>query len=131
MSRLRSYIITGVILAGGSGVGLYQLITKTLPYLKERWAFFFLFFIFLCGFTLPVFALMNRYFFTNKSIVPQTIIREAIGFGILIDVLVWFRMGHVLNTAILFLCVGGFVTAEVLIRARETVEFREGLDKKD
>lgn len=131
MNRIRSYVLLGIILAGTGGFGLFLLITRTLPFLRERWAFFFLVFIFLCGLGLPFFALLNRYFFTAKRIIPKTVLREAIGLSIMVDILLWFRMGRVLNNAIMFLCVGGFVAAEVLIRARETIEYREGYDKSN
>ena len=44
------------------------------------------------------------------------------------DLLLWFQIGRVLTPAIIMICVGGFAVAEILWRARETVEFRSGID---
>lgn len=128
MKNVLTYFILGIILAVPAGAGLYYLVMNTQPYLKERWLFFLALFIFVCGLLLPFFALLNRFFFTAKRIIPQTVVREAIGGGLITDLLLWFRIGRVLTPTIIMICVGGFVLLEILWRARETVEFRSGID---
>ena len=128
MKNVFAFFVLGLLLAVPSGAGLYYLVMNTQPYLRERWLFFLALFLFVCGLLLPFFALMNRYFFTAKRINPPTVVREALGCAIITDLLVWFRIGRVLTPAIIMICVGGFVLAEILWRARETVEFRSGID---
>ena len=128
MKNAFTYLILGVILAVPGGAGMYYLVMNTQPYLRERWLFFIAFFLFVCGLLLPVFALLNRFFFTAKRINPPTVVREAIGCALIADLLLWFQIGRVLTPAIIMICVGGFVVAEILWRARETVEFRSGID---
>ena len=128
MRNVFAYFILGLLLAVPAGAGLYYLVMFTQPYLKERWLFFIALFLFVCGLLLPFFALMNRFFFTARQINPPTVVREAIGSAIIADLLLWFRIGRVLTPTIIMICVGGFVLAEILWRARETVEFRSGID---
>ena len=131
MKKVVTYFLLGVLFAAPGGYGLYRLIIETKPYLKERWLFFVCLFFLICGIMLPFFALLNRYFFTRKRIEPQTVVREACGVAVLCSVLLWFRMGRVLSTPIIFILVGGAVVLEIFLRARETVSFRTGLDEED
>lgn len=128
MKNALTYFLLGLLLAVPSGFGLYYLVMETQPYLKERWLFFIALFLFVCGLTLPIYALLNRFFFTAKRINPPTVIREAVGSALIAELLLWFRIGRVLTPAIILICVGGFVLAEILWRARETIEFRSGID---
>ncbi len=128
MKNVLTYFILGLLLAVPAGAGLYYLVMNTQPYLKERWLFFVALFLFVCGLLLPFYALLNRFFFTAKRINPPAVVREAIGSAIITDLLLWFRIGRVLTPTIIMICVGGFVLAEILWRARETVEFRSGID---
>lgn len=128
MKNAFTYFILGILLAVPSGLGLYYLVMNTQPYLKERWLFFLALFLFVTGVLLPFFALLNRYFFTAKRINPPTVVREAVGGALITDLLLWFQIGRVLTPAIIMICVGGFALAEILWRARETVEFRSGID---
>ncbi len=104
---------------------------NTLPYLRERWIFFFLLILFVTGVTLPIYASLNKYFFTIHRIVPRTVVREAIVSAILCALLLWFQIGRVLNSAIIFMCVGGFILIELLMRTRDSVQFRPGFDDAD
>ena len=128
MKNVFSYFLLGILLALPSGAGLYYLVMYTQPYLRERWLFFLALFIFVAGVLLPFYALMNRYFFTARRINPPTVIREAIGTAMITDLLLWFKIGRVLTSTIIMICVGGFVLAELLWRGREAVEFRSGID---
>ena len=128
MGKIGPYFILGILFVGPSGYGLYRLFTETEPYLLQRWLMYLFLFFFVCGLMLPFFALLNRYFFTSKRLNSKAVLRESIGCGILVDLLIWFRIGRVLSSAIVFICVGGFLVVEILIRARETVEFRSELD---
>ena len=128
MKNVFTYFLLGILLALPSGAGLYYLIMYTQPYLKERWLLFLALFVFVCGVLLPFYALMNRYFFTAKRINPPTVVREAIGTAMIVDLLLWFQIGRVLTPTIIMICVGGFVLTELLWRAREAVEFRSGID---
>ena len=129
MKSVLAYFFLGALLALPSGAGLYYLVMYTQPYLRERWLFFLALFLFVCGVMLPLFALLNRYFFTAKRINPPTIIRESVGTALIVDLLLWFQIGRVLTPAIIMICIGGGVLAELLWRAREAVEFRSGIDE--
>lgn len=128
MNKLRTYFLLGLLLAIPSGYGLYRTVVFSLPNLGERWLFFFLLTLFVSGITLPIYAALNRYFFAAKRIIPATVIRESLVTAILIEVLLWFQIGRVLTSTIVFLCVGGFMLIEVLLRTRDSVTFRSGFD---
>lgn len=121
MEKLRTYVLLGFLLSLPSGYGLFRLVFFSLPYLKERWSFFFFVIVFISGITLPFYAALNKYFFSTRRIFPRTVIRESLATAILCDVLIWFQIGRVLNSTIIFFSVGGFLTVEVLLRARDTV----------
>ncbi len=131
MDKIRTYLLMGALLALPSGYGLFRLIMFSLPYLKERYFFFFLCIIFVAGIGLPFFAALNKYFFTAKRIVPKTVVRESLAAAVLCGILFWFRMGRILNSTIVFLAVGGFLTVELILRSRDAVEFRPGIDDVD
>ncbi len=128
MKNVFSFFLLGLLLAAPAGAGLYYLVMYTQPFLRERWLFFLALFLFVSGALLPVFALLNRYFFTAKRINPPAIIRESLGSAVIVDLLLWFRIGRVLTPALILVCVGAFALGEILLRARETVEFRSGID---
>lgn len=128
MKNVFTYFLLGNLLAIPAGAGLYYLVMHTQPYLRERWLFFLALFLFICGILLPFYALMNRFFFTWRRINPPTVVREAIGTALIADLLLWFQIGRVLTPAIIMICIGGGVLAEILWRAREAVEFRSGID---
>ena len=128
MKNVFSYFLLGFLLAVPAGAGLYYLIMNTQPYLKERWLFFLALFLFVSGLLLPMYALLNRFFFTAKRINPPVVIRESLGSAVIVDLLLWFRIGRVLTPALIMVCVGAFALGEILLRARETVEFRSGID---
>lgn len=131
MNSLKTCFLFGIALALPACYGLYRLFFFSKPFLKERWIFFFLLFLLIVGITLPIFSILNKSMFESKFVVPQTVIRESIAAAILTDLLVWFRIGRVLNATIIFLLVGGFAAGEMLLRAREKIEFRPGFEKKD
>ncbi len=131
MKRVYPYFILGILLAVPAAFGLNYLIMETEPYLFERWLLYILLFLLVTGLVLPVMALLNRCFFTAKRIDPPAVVREAIGCGMIADLLLWFQMGRVLSPMYVLVMIGGFVTAEVLLRAREAMGFRANIDGDD
>ena len=122
MEKLRTYFILGAFISLPSAYGLYYLITNTLPYLKERWILFFLVITLVTGLTLPLFAGLNKYFFSIRRIIPKSVVRESVASGIVVAALLWFQIGRVLNPTIVFLFVGGFAIIEILLRTRDSVD---------
>lgn len=130
MEKLRTYFLLGAFIALPSAYGLYFLITNTLPYLKERWILFFLVITLVTGITLPVFASLNRYFFSIRRIVPKSVVRESVASGIVCAVLLWFQIGRVLTPTVVFLFAGGFAIVEILLRTRDSVDPNSLLERK-
>lgn len=131
MSKVRTYVLLGMLFSIPSGYFLYRLITETKPFLKERWIFYFLLFLLICGIGLPFYAMMNKWFFTAKRIRPETVLRETIGTALLLETILWFRIGRALNGMVLMVGIGGFVLIEILMRARENIAFRTGIDDEE
>ena len=130
MEKLRTYFLLGAFIALPSAFGLYYLITNTLPYLKERWILFFLVITLVTGITLPVFAGLNKYFFSIRRIVPKSVVRESVASGIVIAILLWFQIGRVLTSTVVFLFVVGFVIIEILLRTRDSVDPNSLIERK-
>jgi len=128
LNKLRTYFLVGLTLAIPSGYGLYRIVFFSLPNLSERWLFFFLLAILVCGLTLPIYAAINKYFLAAKQIIPTTVVRESLATALLIEILLWFQIGRMLTSTIIFLCVGGFLLAEIVLRTRDNVSHRPGID---
>lgn len=131
MEKVRTYLFSGFLIALPSAYGLYTLFTKTLPYLRERWIMFVLIITTVTGLMLPIFAGLNKYFFSIRKIIPRTVIRESLASGIICAVLLWFQIGRILNPTIVFLFVGGFAVVEVLMRTRDSVDLKGMTEKKE
>lgn len=104
-------------------VGLYVLVSFTLPTLGPRWAFFFLAVFALTGTALPIIYFINRRF-NMKNFPPANVItRQAIWIGVYGAILAWMQLGRVATPNLAAGLAFGFVFIEVLIRVREKAQW--------
>ena len=130
MEKVKTYFGIGTVLGISGGYGLYRIIMFSLPNLKERFFFYFLVVIFITGISMPVYAILNRYIFMIKKIIPHIVVRESLATGCIIDILIWFKIGKAINSAVAALIIGGFVLIEMLLRAQETIEYQPGGEER-
>ncbi len=117
--RVRDYLPTALILMIGGWGGLFLLVNNTTPSGGTRWLFFFLGVIALSGSALPVMAFLNRRFPSTPPPTPAVIVRQAVWVGIYIPILLWLRIGRVVNLSLAILLAAGLILIEWLLRLRE------------
>jgi hypothetical protein len=78
----RSLIIAAVILAVIGWLGLYLLLSSTLPTVGPRWLFFFLWTLAITGTALPFVWLLHRRFGTSQPAPPSTLLRQGLWIGL-------------------------------------------------
>lgn len=104
-------------------VGLYLLITFTLPTLGARWAFFFCATLALTGTALPIIYFANRRFNLKNFPAANVLIRQALWVGIYGSSLAWLQLGQVANLSLAAGLGLGLVAIEALIRLREKAQW--------
>lgn len=114
-------LIAGVIFMLVGWLGLYQLITTTLPRVGQRWIFFLLLQIAVTGTVLPFVRYLNVRFTPITAELPPggVIVRQSIWIGLFVVVCAWLQIPRVLNLPIAFLVALAFIVIEVFLRSRE------------
>ena len=119
----RPYLTATLTMFSLGWVGLYLLISFTLPTLGPRWAFFFCATLALTGTALPIIYFINRRFNTKNFPAANIIIRQALWIGIYGATLAWMQLGRVATLNLAAGMAFGFVLIEVLIRMREKAQW--------
>lgn len=120
----RAYLPFALFLAVGGWGGLFLLFTTTLPTLGPRWLFFFLIVIAFTGTFLPITAYLN-YRLTNKPPAgADTVIRQAIWFGMYASTLAWLQYGRVFTISLAIALGIGIIAVEWLLRWRERTRWK-------
>jgi hypothetical protein len=129
-SSFQAVLITSIIFVLVGGVGLVLLFNLTVPTLGPRWLLFFLVTLAASGLALPVAYFLNLRFPGSQPAGTNVLMREALFFGIYVDVLIWLRFGKVLNFAIGVFLLVGFALIELLVRWRENSRFHPGSEEE-
>jgi hypothetical protein len=117
-------MLVTTLLLGLIGIGGLLFIFLTMePTLGPRWLFFFFLTIAGAGLALPIVYIIHRR--TAKQYVPsKVILREAIFFGIFLDLFAWLQIGRISSNLIMILLAGGLVLLEVFLRMAEKATFK-------
>ncbi len=113
------FLPAALILAISGWVGLFFLVTNTLPTVGPRWLFFFLGVLAITGTVLPIVAFLNRRFPSNPPASSGIIIRQSVWVGVYGATLAWLQMGRALTPALTLLLASGLIVIEWLLRLRE------------
>ncbi len=114
-------LIAGVAFMITGWLGLFQLITTTLPRVGQRWIFFLLLQIAVTGTVVPFVRYLNVRFTPISAELPPggVIVRQSIWIGLFFVTCSWLQIPRVLNLPIGFLVALVFVVIEVFLRSRE------------
>ncbi len=116
-------LITSLLLGLIGFGGLLFIFFTTEPTLGPRWLLFFFLTIAGAGTALPVVYMIQRR--TARHYVPaKVILREAILFGVFLDLLIWLQIGRIASNLIVLILAGGLVLLEVFLRMAEKATFR-------
>lgn len=114
-------LITAVVMMVGGWVGLYQLVTTTLPRVGPRWTFFVLLHIAVTGTVLPLVRYLNvRLTPVTRELPPGgVIVRQSVWIGLFVVTCAWLQIPRVLSLPIAFFLALMFVVIEIFLRTRE------------
>ena len=121
--RFFPVFITSLILILLGVFGLGALFIFTVPTLGPRWLLFFLVTLLFSGLALPVVYYLHKRFPSNPLVTPVVMVREALWFGLFVDIILWLQFGKVLNPALAIFIAIGLLIIELLIRMRERSRF--------
>ena len=103
----------------------------TLPTLGPRWLLYFLVTLVSSGLALPVAYYLNKRFPSKPPASSAVLIREALWFGIYIDLILWLQFGKVLNFALALFIAIGLGAVELLVRVRERSQFTPSVSRHE
>ena len=126
MPPFRKFLISSLFLILIGLLGLVFIFFNTLPTLAPRWFFFFFLFFLLTGLALPITAFINFRFPSDPLAEGSVVLRQALWFGVYIDVIAWLQMGRELTFSLALLILTGLVIIEILIRLGERSRWQPG-----
>ena len=96
-------IAAGLMMLGG-WLGLYQVVTNTLPLAFPRWLFFILLFSAVTGTMIPVVRYLTIQLTPQPYTIPPggVILRQGIWFGLFAVTCAWLQIPRVLNPPVAF-----------------------------
>lgn len=114
-------LIAGVVMMIAGWLGLYHLVTTTLPRVGQRWMFFMLLHIAVTGTVLPFVRFLNVRFTPITSELPPggVIVRQSVWIGLYVVMIAWMQIPRVLTPPVAFFLGLVLVVIEVFLRARE------------
>jgi hypothetical protein len=103
--------------------GLVLIFISLEPTLWPRWLFYFFLTMAGTGFALPLAYVIQRRM-AKQYISARILIREALFFGIYLDLLAWLQIGRITSNLVIFLLGGGMILLEVFLRMAEKATFK-------
>jgi hypothetical protein len=130
LSPFSKILMTAFILTFIGLTGLAVMVFFTEPTLGPRWLGYFFLTMLATGLILPFVHILQRRIAKNP-VSDGVLVREALWFGIYVDLITWLQLGRVLNGLIAIFLAGGFIILEVLLRMSESALFKadENIDE--
>lgn len=121
-------LVTAIVLAIGSWLGLYQLITTELPRVGQRFLFFMLLMIAVACTVIPFLRYLNVRFTPLIRPIPPSgvIIRQSVWVGLFVVMCAWLQIPRVLSLPIAFFLALALIVVEIFLRSREIAHERSG-----
>ena len=119
-------LVTAIVLAIGSWLGLYQLITTELPRVGQRFLFFMLLMIAVACTVVPFVRYLNVRFTPIIRPIPASgvIIRQSVWVGLFVVMCAWLQIPRVLSLPIAFFLGLALIVVEIFLRSREIAHER-------
>src|SRR5690606_8301047 len=114
-------LIAALLMALGGWLGLYYLVTTSLPRVGPRWIFFVLLHIAVTGTVLPFVRYLNVRFTPVERELPPggVIVRQSVWIGLFVITCAWLQIPRVLSWPIAFFLALIFIVIEIFLRSRE------------
>lgn len=113
-------VMSAVVMAVAGWVGLWALVTTSLPTAFPRWLFFVFLYLAVTGTALPFVRFLNIRF-ARAAYPPSAgvILRQSIWVGLFVVACAWLQIPRVLNPVIAFFLALSLVAIEVFLHVRE------------
>ena len=112
-------LLGGAVMAIGGWVGLWLLVTTTLPTAFPRWLFFVCLYLAVTGTTLPFVRFLNMRFAGPRGVPGSVILRQSIWIGLFVVACAWLQIPRVLNPVIAGVLALSLAVIEFFLRLRE------------
>jgi len=114
-------IVTALLMAVTGWVGLWMLITTTLPTAFPRWMFFVFLYLAVTGTALPFVRYLNARFTRADDGSPAmgVVLRQSIWVGLFVVACAWLQIPRVLNPVIALILALSLVVIEWFLHLRE------------
>ncbi len=120
----KNLLIAAILLAILGWMGLYFLLTTTLPTVGPRWLLFFLATVALTGTTLPFVWLLHRRFRSHEPAPEHVLLRQGLAIGLYGSLCLWLQINRSLTLPLAALLAGGLSAFEWVLRMVERSRWR-------
>jgi hypothetical protein len=116
----RGIMVAAALMSVSGWIGLWMLVTTTLPTAFPRWLFFVFLYLAVTGTVLPFVRFLNLRF-SRESVPPSggVILRQSIWIGLFVVACAWLQIPRVLNAVIAFFLAISLIVIEVFLHVRE------------
>jgi hypothetical protein len=122
---IRDFLPIIVILLILGWGGILVLLNGTQPTIGPRWLFYILFVSGVTGTALPFVVYLNQRFPTDPPVESRVLVRESLFLGVYAAILLWMKLGQVVNFGLAVLFLLGFTLLEAFLRLRESSFWRK------
>ena len=114
-------MVAAAVMAVAGWIGLWLLVTSTLPTAFPRWLFFVFLYLAVTGTALPFVRFLNMRFTREGYPFPSggVILRQSIWVGLFIVACAWLQIPRVLNPVIAFFLALSLIVVEIFLHVRE------------
>jgi hypothetical protein len=125
-SASTSVVVAGLVVAVAAWSGLIWLVSRQLPTVPYRWAFYAMLHIALTGMALPFIRLLHRRFSRpdGPHTGPGVMIRQAVWVGVFGTACTWLRIPRLLSVPVALILAMALAVIEILLRLREQTRWR-------
>jgi hypothetical protein len=113
-------MVAAALMSVAGWIGLWMLVTTTLPTAFPRWLFFVFLYLAVTGTVLPFVRFLNLRF-SRENAPPSggVILRQSIWVGLFVVACAWLQIPRVLNAVIAFFLAISLIVIEVFLHVRE------------
>ena len=122
--QYRGLLPAALILIAVGWIGLYLLMSSTLPTVGPRWLFFFLLTVAVTGTALPFVWMLHRRFDGARPAPTSVLLRQALWVALFIALCAWLQVNRSLTLSLGLLLGIGFVVLEWFLRLLERSTWR-------
>lgn len=115
----RGILISAALMALLGWLGVYLVVTRSLPTVGPRWLLFFLWTLAATGTALPFVWLLHRRFGGENAIPPRIIMRQGIEVGLFSALILWLQINRALNLSLTIMIAVGLGLIEAFLRLIE------------